>query len=90
MLLTTQTGSASVTAGDGYFLSAFAAVLFGFAVLREGEFHTVGTLVGVLTVTTVINAIDPVGMLSYWQYLTQGLLLVIGVAISTLARRREL
>jgi ribose transport system permease protein len=90
MLLTTQTGSASVTAGDGYLLSAFAAVFFGSAVLRDGKFHIVGTLVGVLTVATGFNAINLVGMPTYWQYLTQGLLLIIGVAISTLARRRRI
>ena len=89
VLLTTQTGSASVTAGDGYLLSAFAAVFFGSAVLRDGKFHIVGTLVGVLTVATGFNAINLIGMPTYWQYLTQGLLLIIGVAISTLARRRR-
>jgi ribose transport system permease protein len=89
VLLITQTGSASVTAGDGYLLSAFAAVFFGSAVLRDGKFHIVGTLVGVVTVATGFNAINLIGMPTYWQYLTQGLLLIIGVAISTLARRRH-
>ena len=89
ILLTTQTGSASVTAGDGYLLSSFAAVFFGSAVLRDGKFHIVGTLVGVLTVATGFNAINMIGMPTYWQYMAQGLLLIFGVAISTVARRRR-
>jgi ribose transport system permease protein len=34
------------------------------------------------------NAIALIGMETYWQYLVQGRLLIIGVAVGTVARRK--
>lgn len=87
MLLASRSGSASATGGDSFLLSSFAAVFFGSAVLRDYEFHVVGTVVGVLTVVTGFNSIALLGIPTYWQYFLQGMLLVLGVGISTLARR---
>ncbi|MFF0148622.1 ribose transport system permease protein [Amycolatopsis sulphurea] len=88
VLLATRTGSAAVSAGDTYLLAAFAAAFFGSAVLRDGQFHIVGTVVGVVTVAVGFNAIALLGMETYWQYLFQGLVLIIGVGVGTVARRR--
>jgi ribose transport system permease protein len=88
VLLASRTGSASVNGGDTYLLSAFAAAFFGSAVLRDGQFHILGTLVGVLTVSVGFNAIALIGLETYWQYLFQGGLLILGVGVGTMARRR--
>jgi len=88
VLLASRTGSASVNGADGYLLSAFAACFFGSAVLRDGQFHIIGTLVGVVTVSVGFNAIALIGLGVYYQYLFQGLLLILGVGVSTVARRR--
>jgi ribose transport system permease protein len=88
ILLATRTASAAVSAGDSYLLSAFAAAFFGSAVLRDGQFHILGTIVGVITVAVGFNAIALIGMETYWQYLFQGLLLIIGVGVGTVARRK--
>jgi ribose transport system permease protein len=87
VLLASRTGSAAVDGGDGYLLSAFAACFFGSAVLRDGQFHIAGTLTGVITVAVGFNAIALIGMSTYWQYLFQGGLLILGVGVGTLARR---
>jgi ribose transport system permease protein len=34
------------------------------------------------------NAIALIGMGTYWQYLVQGLLLITGVGVGTVARRK--
>lgn len=88
ILLASRTGSAAVSGGDSYLLAAFAAAFFGSAVLRDGEFHVIGTLVGVITVSVGFNAIALVGLETYWQYLFQGVLLILGVGVGSLARRR--
>ncbi|MCR4513788.1 ABC transporter permease [Aeromicrobium sp. 50.2.37] len=88
ILLASRTGSAAVSGGDSYLLAAFAAAFFGSAVLRDGEFHVIGTLIGVVTVSVGFNAIALVGLETYWQYLFQGLLLILGVGVGSLARRR--
>jgi ribose transport system permease protein len=88
VLLASSSGSAAVDAGTPYLLNAFAAVFFGTALLREGQFHIVGTLFGVLTIAVGGNGIILVGIGSYWQYMFEGLLLVFGVGVGTLSLRR--
>ena len=87
ILLASRTGSGAVDGGDSYLLSAFAATFFGSAVLREGQFHIVGTLIGVLTVSVGFNAMAILGLQTYYQYLFQGILLILGVGVGTTARR---
>ncbi|MCX2748073.1 ABC transporter permease [Arthrobacter sp. MI7-26] len=88
--LASRTGGGSTNAGDGFLLSAFAAAFFGSAVLRDGKFHIVGTLIGVLTVGVAFNAMAIAGSDTSLQYLFQGALLIVGVGVGVLARRRSL
>jgi len=88
VLLTSLTGSGAVDGGDSYLLSAFAASFFGSAVLRDGQFHIVGTLLGVLTVSVGFNAIALLGLNTYAEYVFQGGLLILAVGVGTIARRR--
>jgi ribose transport system permease protein len=87
ILLAARTGSGAVDAGDSFLLSAFAACFFGSSVLRDGQFHIGGTIVGVLAVSIGFNAIAILGLNTYTQYLLQGGLLIVGVGVGTLARR---
>lgn len=87
IVLSARIGSAQVTAGDGYLLGAFAACFLGASVLRDGEFHIVGTFVGVLIVTVAINGFAILGAPSYAQYIVQGFILAGAVALSTTSRR---
>lgn len=87
-LLAARVGSGQLTAGDGYLLSAFAAAFLGSAALRDGEFHVLGTFIGVLTVGVGINGLGILGAPSSMQYVFSGGLLVVAVALSSVARRR--
>jgi len=87
ILLASVVGSGQPTGGDGYTLSAFAAAFLGTAVLREGQFHIMGTLVGVVTVSTGFNGLALAGVPSYFQFLFQGLVLIAAVSFSTVARK---
>jgi len=88
VLLASTSGQAASDGADGYLLTAFAACFFGTAVLSNGQFHIVGTLVGVLTVGIGFNAIALIGLATYYQFLFQGALLIVGVGVGTFARRR--
>ncbi|MEO5899345.1 MAG: ABC transporter permease [Ilumatobacteraceae bacterium] len=90
VLLASRTGSGAVDGGDGYLLSAFAATFFGSAVLRDGQFHIVGTLIGVFTVSVGFNAMAILGLDTYYQFLFQGTLLILAVGVGTIARRLAL
>jgi ribose transport system permease protein len=87
--LASRTGGGSTNAGDGFLLSAFAAAFFGSAILRDGKFHIIGTLIGVLTVGVAFNAMAIAGSDTSLQYLFQGALLIVGVGVGVLARRRS-
>jgi ribose transport system permease protein len=87
ILLASRIGSAQITGGDGYLLQAFAACFLGSAALREGEFHIVGTLIGVVLVGVAFNGLAIFGAPIYTQYLFTGALLVVSVSLSTVARR---
>lgn len=87
VLLAARTGSGQITAGDGYLLDAFAATYLGSAAFKNGQFHIVGTLVGVLTVATGFTGLAILGAPTSYQFLFKGLLLVLAVALSSAANR---
>jgi ribose transport system permease protein len=86
-LLSSTLGSGTLAAADGYLLDAFAAVFLGSATLRDGEFHILGTLVGVLVIAVGFNGLSIFGAPTYFQPIFKGLILVLAVGLSTLARR---
>jgi len=87
VLLTSLLGSGTLGAADGYLLDAFAAVFLGSATLREGQFHILGTLVGVLVLAVGFNGLSIFGAPTYFQPIFKGGVLVLAVGLSTLARR---
>lgn len=80
-------GNGDTTAGDAYLLQSYAAAFLGSAALRDGEFHVVGTFIGVLTVAVGYNGLAIIGTPTFTQYFFSGGLLVIAVALSTLSRK---
>lgn len=86
-LLSSQLGSGMVSSGDGYLLDSFAAVFLGSATLRDGKFHIVGTLIGVLIVNIGFNGLGLIGTPTFFQLVFKGGILVFAVALATLARR---
>lgn len=86
-LLSSLLGSGTLGVGDGYLLDAFAAVFLGSATLREGEFHIVGTLIGVLILAVCFNGLAIMGAPTHFQPIFKGGILILAVGMSTLARR---
>jgi ribose transport system permease protein len=87
ILLSSLLGSGTLGVGDGYLLDAFAAVFLGSATIREGQFHIMGTLVGVLILAVGFNGLSIFGAPTYFQPIFKGGILVLAVGMSTLARR---
>lgn len=87
ILLSSLIGSGTLAAGDGYLLSAFAAAFLGSATLSDGEFHIVGTAIGVIILNTGINGLSIFGVPSSYQNIFTGSLLIVAVGFSTVARR---
>jgi len=86
-LLSSLLGSGTLGAADGYLLDAFAAVFLGSATLRDGEFHILGTLVGVLVIAVGFNGLSIFGAPTFVQPIFKGGVLILAVGLSTLSRR---
>ena len=86
-LMASNLGSGQVTAGDGFMLTSFSAAFLGSAALKEGQFHILGTLIGVLTVAVGNNGLAMIGAPIFTQYLFAGSLLVVAVALGSIGHR---
>lgn len=75
--------------GEAYLLNAFAAVFIGASTLRPGQFHIVGTLIGVILIGVINNGLSITGIPTYWRYIVQGILLIAALfAAGALTLRR--
>ncbi|HTH99498.1 MAG TPA: ABC transporter permease [Acidisoma sp.] len=86
ILLASRLGSGTASAGDSYLLTAFAAVFLGSATLRDGEFHILGTVIGALIIAFGFNGLSIFGAPTFSQYVLQGAILIVAVALSSLGR----
>ncbi len=67
---------------------SIAAVFLGMTMFREGEAHVPGTLFGVLILGVLSNGLNILQVNSYIQNVLTGLIIVLAVLVSGLARRR--
>jgi len=80
-------GTVQPAGGDGYELLAIGAVVIGGTSLFGGEGNIIGTLIGALLVTTIRNGLNILGVYAFWQYVVNGLIIILAVAIDQ-ARRK--
>ena len=86
ILLAARLGSGTTSAADSYLLTAFAAVFLGSATLRDGEFHVLGTFIGVLIIAIGFNGLAIFGAPTWTQFVFQGAILILAVGLSSLGR----
>lgn len=87
-----RTGSAVSLVGNqgSYLLQAFTACFLGAVTLREGEFHIVGTFVGVLLMTVTFSGLIILGVPGYMQTIANGAILVAALTFASVARKAAL
>lgn len=89
IVLASELGAGYSDAGNNYLLQAFTACFLGAATLRDGEFHIVGTVVGVLIMGVAFNGLAQLGVAAYWQNIVQGTILVAALSIATITGRLQ-
>lgn len=87
ILLASLIGSGTASAADSYLLNAFAATFLGSATLKDGEFHIPGTFIGVLIIGIGLNGLAILGAPTFYQYVFQGVILLLAVGLSSVARQ---
>lgn len=75
--------------GETYLLNAFVAVFIGASTLRPGKFHVLGTAIGVLLIGVINNGLSTLGVPTYWQYIVQGILLILALISASMVTLRR-
>ena len=76
------------TMGSTLFLESFTKVFLGALMLRMGRTNVVGTFVGVVLMAMLVNGLTQMGTPSYGSQIITGVLLVVGVTLTSLVQRR--
>lgn len=82
-------GSADPTSGTSMLLPAFAAAFLGATTITPGRFNAWGTIIAVYFLGTGVNGLAIIGLGSWVQEVFYGGALIVAVALSQLARRRQ-
>ncbi|WGW12210.1 ABC transporter permease [Saxibacter everestensis] len=81
LMLTGRLASGSPRAGEGIELTVIAAVVIGGTSLFGGQGNIRGTLLGVLLISMVTNAVNLLGIPSSWDKIVQGLVIFLAAAL---------
>ena len=73
--------SANPTAGVGYEMDAIAAIVVGGTSLRGGSGSVFRTVIGAIAIGVMGNALNILGITSYYQQIVKGLLILAAVAL---------
>jgi ribose transport system ATP-binding protein len=88
VMLMTQIGVGDPRQGVNYTLASITAVVLGGTSLSGGRGTFVGTVLGAVLATEVLNAVTFLGFSQTYQYVFQGALIVISALIYSTVRKR--
>ena len=88
IMLMTQIGVGDPRQGISYTLSSITAVVLGGTSLTGGRGTFIGTVLGAVLLTEVLNAVTFLGLTQTYQYLFQGVLIVVAALIYSAVRKR--
>jgi ribose transport system permease protein len=88
LLIASRLNSAQPALGQGYELDAIAAVVIGGTSLSGGRGTILGTLIGALIMSVLLNGLRIMSVAQEWQTVVTGAIIIIAVYIDMLRRRR--
>jgi ribose transport system permease protein len=89
MILISRLDGGIYTNGEGYELNSIAAVVIGGTSLMGGRGGIWGTIVGVLIMTTINNAMVMYSVPAEWKNVVIGAIIIIAVLIDILRKRSQ-
>lgn len=82
LLLSAQSGTSSPDAASGLLLPAYAAAFLGASTLKPGEFHIVGTVIGVLLASVTVTGMTMIDLPFWLNSVVQGTILLIAISLA--------
>jgi ribose transport system ATP-binding protein len=89
IMLMAQIGVGDPRQGVNYTLASVTAVVLGGTSLTGGRGTFIGTLLGAVLLTEILNAVTFLGLTQTYQYLFQGSLIIVAALIYTSLRKRN-
>ena len=80
-------GSGNPRMGDGFEFDVIIAIILGGTPLSGGRGTILGTLIGALIVAVIGSGLNMLGMLSFWQLVLKGAILVIAILLNEKFRK---
>ena len=90
VIITSRLASGHPSAGDTFLLDAIAAAFIGTTVMKEGEPHIIGTVVGALLIGALANGLTLLNVPFYYQNIAKGILILLAVASTSTQRLKEM
>jgi ribose transport system permease protein len=85
--IATRTGAGEPLSGTGFDWDSIAAVVIGGAVLTGGRGGIGGTMIAVLIIATIDNAMTLQNVSSFWQSTVKGIIVLFAVIIAAISAR---
>jgi ribose transport system permease protein len=82
-------GAAMPTIGSNLFLESWTKVFIGATLYKLGKTNILGTFAGAVLMAMLVNGLVKVGSPSYMQQIITGVLLIVGVIITSVLQRRR-
>jgi|APHig6443717817_1056837.scaffolds.fasta_scaffold35252_1 ribose/xylose/arabinose/galactoside ABC-type transport system permease subunit len=89
VIMTSRIAAAQPNIGVGYETDAIAACVIGGTSFAGGVSTIPGTVVGIVIIGLIYNGMNLVGINSYWQTITKGLLIIGAVMLDLLMNKRK-
>jgi ribose/xylose/arabinose/galactoside ABC-type transport system permease subunit len=80
-------GSGNPRMGDGFEFDVIIAIILGGTPLSGGRGTILGTLIGALIVAVIGSGLNMLGMLSFWQLVLKGGILVVAILLNEKFRK---
>lgn len=88
LLIASRLNSAQPALGLGYELDAIAAVVIGGTSLAGGRGSILGTIIGALIMSVLLNGLRVLSVAQEWQTVVTGAIIIVAVYADMLRRRR--
>lgn len=90
VVLSARMGSGQPTAGSGFEMTVIAAVIIGGVSLSGGKGSLIGAMLGVLTLYVLTNGLVLMDVVSFWQDILKGILIILAVFVDEQRRMRSM
>ena len=89
LIIASRLNSAQPALGQGYELDAIAAVVIGGTSLAGGRGSVLGTIIGALIMSVLLNGLRILSVAQEWQTVVTGLIIIVAVYADMMRRARS-